>query len=130
MSSGGLDLSRSKNTHDILFIGFNQDQSCFAVGCSTGFRIYNCSPFRIQLDRTLEGGGIRHVEMLFKCNIFALVGAANNGRYPPNQVIIWDDQLKKEVGELSFRHEVKAVRLRRDKVTIKTLTAVELLQLS
>ena len=54
--------------------------------------------------------------MLFKCNIFALVGAANNGRYPPNQVIIWDDQLKKEVGELSFRHEVKAVRLRRDKV--------------
>jgi len=112
-----LDLSQlSKN--DILYIGFNQDQSCFAVGCRTGFRVYNCSPFKETFSRELEGGGIRHVEMLFRCNIFALVGAANNGRFPPNKVIIWDDQRRKDIGELSFRHEVKSVRLRRDKVVV------------
>ena len=37
--------------------------------------------------------------MLFKCNVFALVGAPNNGRYPPNKVIIWDDRERKVIGE-------------------------------
>ena len=66
----------------------------------------------------LDGGGIRFVEMLFRCNIFALVGARDNTRFHPNKVIIWDDQRRKDIGELSFRHEVKAVRLRRDKVVV------------
>ena len=117
MGSGGIDLS-SMSKNDIQYVGFNQDQSCFAVGCRTGFRVYNCSPLKETFNRVLDGGGIRLVEMLFRCNIFALVGAANNGRFPPNKVIIWDDQRKKDIGELSFRHEVRAVRLRRDKIVV------------
>ena len=34
------------------------------------------------------------------------------------QVIIWDDQRKKDIGQLHFRHDVKAVRLRRDRVVV------------
>ncbi|KAJ1480899.1 WD40-repeat-containing domain protein [Baffinella frigidus] len=120
MSSGGIDVSglEKKEDNDVLFIGFNQDQSCLAVGVSKGFKVFNCSPFHEQVNSEMEGGGIRLVEMLFRCNIFALVGAADNTRFPPNQVIIWDDKRKKDIGQLSFRHDVKAVRLRRDKVVV------------
>lgn len=50
MGSGGIDLSVDREFNkDVLFIGFNQDQSCLAVGLTTGFKIFNCSPFHEQV---------------------------------------------------------------------------------
>lgn len=45
MGSGGIDLSAT-TTNEVLYVGFNQDQSCFAVGTTTGFKVFNCSPFK------------------------------------------------------------------------------------
>lgn len=103
----------------VLHLSFNQDHACFAVGTDRGFRILNCDPFREIFRRDFDrGGGVTVVEMLFRCNILALVGGGPDPQYPPNKVMIWDDHQGRCIGELSFRSDVRSVRLRRDRIIV------------
>ena len=60
-------------------------------------------------------GGIGVVEMLFRCNILALIGE-DEILYPKERIMIWDDHQHRNIGKLEFRTEVLAVKLRRDRV--------------
>jgi len=65
-----------------------------------------------------RGGGIGTIEMLFRCNLYALVGGGAYPHYPPNRCIIWDDHCGRDAGYLIFRQRVLTVRLRRDRICI------------
>jgi WD repeat-containing protein 45 len=137
-------------------VAFNQDAGCFVCATNKGFRVYNTDPFKETFCRnfgraaaaeaaagapptptpsttTTTGTSLASVEMLFRCNILALVGGGGGGgggggragasssadpAFPPNKVVIWDDHQARAAGELSFRGPVRAVRLRRDAVVV------------
>lgn len=46
------------------------------------------------------------------------VGASNTPINKSYRVVIWDDLKQRSVIELEFAHEVKAVKLRRDKIIV------------
>ncbi|KAF5736484.1 WD repeat domain phosphoinositide-interacting protein 3 [Tripterygium wilfordii] len=103
---------------ELFSVSWNQDYACFAAGTNCGFRIYNCEPFKETFRRDLKSEGFKIVEMLFRCNILALVGCKTNSHYPPNKVIIWDDHQSRCIGEFTFRSDVRAVKLRRDRIVV------------
>jgi hypothetical protein len=65
-----------------------------------------------------DRGGIGQVELLFRCNLMALVGGGPSPHAPPHRVLIWDDHIPKEAGELSFRQVVLSVKLRKDAIAV------------
>ncbi|ANM64811.1 WD40-repeat-containing domain superfamily [Arabidopsis thaliana x Arabidopsis arenosa] len=103
---------------ELVSVSWNQDYSCFAAGTSHGFRIYNCEPFKETFRRELKDGGFKIVEMLFRSNILALVGGGPNSQYPSNKVLIWDDHQGRCISEFTFRSEIRAVKLRRDRIVV------------
>lgn len=113
----------------ILHISFNQDASCFSVGTTDGFLVFTTDSFGETIRRNFSGfgGGVGVVQMLFRCNILALVGAPKSSR---NKVMIWDDHLNRCIGELLFRSEVKAVRLRADRIVVVMLQKIYVYNLS
>ncbi|KAI9230442.1 MAG: transducin/WD40 domain-containing protein [Piptocephalis tieghemiana] len=117
-----------------LCTSFNQDHSLFAAGLQDGFRIYSADPLSLKKRKVfpanLGGGGIGLVEMLWRTNYLALVGGGKEPRWPPNKVIIWDDAKGRGIIELEFRSEVKAVRLRRDRIVVALTTRVFIYSLS
>lgn len=117
--------------NEILYIAFNQDQSCFVCGTESGFRVYGTDPFRLTFRRTFDGSsGLGIVTMLFRCNILALVGGGQNPKFQPHKVMIWDDKLAKCVAELSFRSPVRSVSLRRDLIAVAIEKKVYLYKLN
>lgn len=110
-------ITNTKDHEKILHINFNQDQGCFACATETGFIIYNSYPYKETFSRDL-GGGIGYIEMLYRSNILGIVGGGKKPRYTLNKVMIWDDHQIKSIGEMSFRSEVKAVKLRSQVVVV------------
>jgi hypothetical protein len=101
----------------LLGLAFNQDASCLLGGLQGGFLTYNTEPFAEGTRRSFNGG-VGIVELLYRSNLVALVGAGSCPQFPVNKVMLWDDSKRKCVGELSFHTAVSAVRMRKDVIVV------------
>ena len=109
--------SKASNQNEILFIGFNQDQTCITLGTQSGFKIYQADPLQLQLSRDLHGG-IGIIEMLYRQNIMALVGGGTDPKWPKNKVIMWDDLEVNQFEEFNHNQDVEGVKMRPECVIV------------
>ena len=110
-------MNNNQKDDGLLYLSFNQDQTCLVVGTETGFRVYDTNPFKLRYQRILNGG-IGIIEMMYKSNIFGLVGGGKNPKYTPNKVILWDDYQIKVLNEFKLTSSVKNLKLKKDKIII------------
>eukprot|EP00051_Salpingoeca_urceolata_P015938 m.208967 g.208967 ORF g.208967 m.208967 type:complete len:415 (-) comp18543_c1_seq2:62-1306(-) len=103
---------------NLLYAGFNQNDSLFVLGTENGYVLYNTEPFREIARRRV--GGVGHVAMLHRSNILGLVGGGHRPLDSNNKVIIWDDAAQQPLAELEFRTPVLSAQFRIDRLVIAT----------
>ena len=100
--------------NSMLYISFNQDNSFFSIGTEKGFSIYRTQPFTKEPYVREMNGGIGIVEMIENSNFLALMGGGQIPRYDKKKVVIYDDNLNKEICELKFPTEIKLVKYKKN----------------
>ncbi|KAL8995803.1 MAG: hypothetical protein Q9169_004523 [Polycauliona sp. 2 TL-2023] len=126
-----------------LTVGFNQDNSCFAVGLDTGFcgsytlildivcfrltqaKVFNSDPCELKVSRDFNAG-IGATEMLGRANYIALVGGGKSPKFPANKLIIWDDAKQLAAVTLEFSTQVLQARLSRSQILVALLNTTTL----
>ena len=103
------------NKEQLLYSTFNCDNTCFCVGTNLGFRIYNSYPLKCLKKRDIDGG-VSVISILNRCNVLAFVGTGDNIKFPPNKVILWDEEGAKVINEFVLRYNILNVKLKRTKI--------------
>ena len=90
-AENGVDNNNDDSANELhlsmLSASFNQDGGCLAIGTTSGFSVHNLHPqYAVSVRRNLQGG-IGLVEMLFRCNLMALVGGGPSPQAPPHRVV-------------------------------------------
>ena len=117
MKGGGVKKILNDNPTEILYLSFNQDNTCIAIGEENGFKIVNVSPFLDLYYKDMKGG-IGIIEMLYKSNILALVGGGINPKYNLNELVLWDEQKDSEICKIKTKKKILKIKLREKKIYI------------
>jgi len=110
-------MATESSAERILCISLNQNHTCFTIGTTQGFRVYEINPLKIRYRREW-GSGIGIAELYMRSNIVALVGGGPVPRHPPNKVVVWDDYQAKSIAELEFATDIRGLKLRQERLLV------------
>ena len=117
MKGGEVKKILNDNPTEILYLSFNQDNTCIAIGAENGFKIINVSPFLDLYYKDMKGG-IGIIEMLYKSNILALAGGGKNPKYNLNEFVLWDEEKDSEICKIRTKNKILNIKLREKKIYI------------
>jgi autophagy-related protein 18 len=112
-------MNEALGSRRILYLGFNQDHSCLAIGTKDGYKIFNCDTCSCCYERS--EGAISVVEMLFSSSLIAVVGAGEQPALSPRRLSVFNTSTGVNLAELNFVSSILAVcmnRKRYDKILI------------
>ncbi|KAF3784437.1 Autophagy-related protein 18b [Nymphaea thermarum] len=113
--SSALPSSSSLSTQ-ILSASFNQDGSCFAIGTTDGFKIFNVKSGRLCYER--ECGALCIVEMLYSSSLLAIVGAGEQPSLSPRRLCLFNTVKGTALRDLNFLTSVLAVRVNKKRLIV------------
>jgi WD40 repeat protein len=100
-----------------VFLNSTNRYACVAT--DMGFTIYSVNPLKKIISREIQGG-ISIIKMLDESNIFIFVGRSENGPYPYNKFIIWDDNKKVILGEILYNQKIQNIDVTQKHIYVQT----------
>jgi WD40 repeat protein len=100
-----------------VFLNSTNRYACVAT--DVGFTIYSVNPLKKVISREIQGG-VSIIKMLDESNIFLFVGRSENGQYPYNKFIIWDDNKKVILGEILYNQRIQNVDVTQKHIYVQT----------
>lgn len=109
-----------KKQNEILYLSFNKDKTCLALGMKKGYRIYDLTKKdSLFFYERIFGKAIGIIEMLEKTNILGLVGDDSNEAFDePYKLNIYDDKESKIIACISFKKKIKHIRLKKEIILV------------
>jgi WD40 repeat protein len=100
-----------------VFLNSTRKYACVAT--DNGFIIYSIHPFKKVISREIQGG-VSIIKMLNESNIFLFTGRSENGPYPYNKFIIWDDNKKIVLGEILYNQKIQNIDVTHKNIFVQT----------
>ena len=107
----------SKESHEILYCSFSQDQKYFLIGTKEGCRIYKTYPFAFGFKLGIEGT-FSMVKILNSSSMFVIIGSLYDKYLTNQEVLVWDDKIKKKIYKFLIKKQVIELKLTSDKIII------------
>ncbi|KAL7812589.1 WD40 repeat-like protein [Trichoderma aethiopicum] len=101
----------------VLFVAFNKDASCFAVGLESGICVFQTKSCQLKGSRDFNAG-IGLVQMMGTSNYLALAGGGKSPKFAINKAIIWDDLKGKVALEITAVSAIRGAQLSREHIAI------------
>ncbi|GAM17880.1 hypothetical protein SAMD00019534_010550, partial [Acytostelium subglobosum LB1] len=112
-----------KHRSGVLFVNFNQDFTCVAVGTPEGFKIFNSEPYNLCFSQS--SGGVGLIEMLFSTSLVALVGSGEGGS-SQRRLLIKNIKTNQTICDLNFVTAILNVKINRTRLVVVMETKIHI----
>jgi len=100
----------------LLYVNFNQDGSCVALGTQEGIKIFNVETHKICYNFPV--GAVSTVEMLFCTSLVGFVGAGEQPALTPRKLSVLNTFTNRTIQDLTFTTSVLAVLMNRQRLVV------------